>query len=219
MKLLKALMPLGMVGAAAYLLHAFLGRILWPAYNPLVTDLSTLTGDSAPNACLLRALIIVYGVCLILFSLGVVIRGWSAYHAATRTGYALFLVMAAVSTVGYAAFPLIGDKKIMVFQNRMHLAITVLVMLASVLALYLLAYGYFRKEKCGLPGGLSLIEALIMTVFGALNPIVMYLDLPIMGLVERITVYSLQAYVFALSYLHTFRPERMGWKRERPWRA
>ena len=74
MKLLKFLMPLGMIGAAAYMLHALLGPALWPAYDPMVMDLSTLTADSAPHARLLRVFTIVYGVCLILFSLGVVIR-------------------------------------------------------------------------------------------------------------------------------------------------
>lgn len=213
MKLLRMLAPLGMVGAAVYVLHALLGQLLWPAYDPLVTDLSTLTGDSAPNTGLLRVFTTAYGICVTLFALGPLLRGRSAYHAVTRTGYGALLLMGLLSTVGYALFPLMGDKKVMIFQNRMHLVITVLITLCALTALYLLAYGYLRKERRRLPGWLSLIAALIMTVFGALNPVAMYVDSPYFGLVERIAIYALQAYVFALSYLHTFSPERMGLKR------
>lgn len=211
MKLLKICMPLGMAGAVAYMSHALLGQLLWPSYSPMVMDLSTLTGDSAPDAGLLRVFTNAYGGCLIFFFGGLVIRGRTAYHAPTRIGYGLFLFMAIVSTVGYAMYPLMGDKEMMIFQNRMHMVITVLATLSTLLSLYLLAYGYLKEEKRKLPGWLSLIAALIMTAFGALNPIVMYADIPIQGLVERITIYSLQAYVFVLSYLHTRQPARMGW--------
>lgn len=212
MKLLKAFMPLGMVGAAAYVLHALLGPALWPAYDPMTMDLSTLTGEYAPNGGLLRALTNLNGACLVLLALGGLLRGWSAYHAATRLGYGVLLLMALLSAVGYGLFPLVGDKMEINFPNRMHLVTTVLVTLSTLLALYLLAYGYLKKEKCGLPGALSLTAALIMTAFGALNPLVLATGWPVLGLVERIGVFSMQAYVFALSWLHTFRPARMGLK-------
>ena len=209
MKLIKLLMPLGMIGAVAYMLHALIGPALWREYNSMVTDLSTLTADNSPIAGQMRVFTYTNGICLVLFSLGVCARGRSEYHAATRAGYWIFLFMALVSTVGYAFYPLMGDKKVMIFQNRMHLVVTIVVMLSTLAALYVLSYGYFRKERRALPGWLSLMTALIMTVFGALS-MVMMAGGSIFGLMQRISIYTLQGYVFMLSFLMTFEPERVG---------
>lgn len=42
------LFPLGMVGVLFYLAHTITGRILWKGYNPITTDISSLTADGAP---------------------------------------------------------------------------------------------------------------------------------------------------------------------------
>ncbi len=46
-------MPLGMIGVIFYLLHTLLGQLLWPDYNPITTDISSLTAVGAPNRTLL----------------------------------------------------------------------------------------------------------------------------------------------------------------------
>lgn len=61
-KIEKLLISLGMVGVIFYLLHTILGNILWTEYNPITTDISSLTANGAPNAPLLKAFGTIYGI-------------------------------------------------------------------------------------------------------------------------------------------------------------
>ena len=64
-KLCKCFMPLGMVGVLFYLAHTIIGRVLWTDYNPITTDISSLTADGAPNEQLLRVFTFIYGISMI----------------------------------------------------------------------------------------------------------------------------------------------------------
>lgn len=37
-----------MIGALAYFIHTILGNILWKEYNPITTDISSLTATGSP---------------------------------------------------------------------------------------------------------------------------------------------------------------------------
>lgn len=210
MKLTKYLMPLGMVSVIAYLIHVFAGQLLWPAYDPIAMDVSTLTADGAPNAGLLRIFTMVYGICFTLFAIGLVIKAFALYHTPTKIGYIIFLIMAVTSIFGYALFPLSGDKTVMSFQNLMHLIVTVIVVFTTIFSLYFIAYGYLKKERLRLPGYISLAAAVLITIFGPLTPIGMANEWNVLGLTERMVIFTVQAFVFALSFLHTFQAKWTG---------
>ena len=146
-KLEEFFMPLGMIGVVAYMIHIILGNILWHEYNPITTDISSLTADGAPNSSLLRIFTTIYGICMILFTLGMIVKSLKKYHLATRVGYTILLGMEVISLFGYSAFPLVGDKTIMNFQNMMHIAVTVAVVITTISSAFTLAYGYLSQEK------------------------------------------------------------------------
>lgn len=202
-KLEKILMPLGMIGVIAYMIHTILGNILWSQYNPITMDISSLTAQGAPNADLLRIFTTIYGICMILFILGMVIKSNRKYHLATRTGYVILLGMEVISLFGYTAFPLVGDKTVMNFQNMMHIAVTVAVVLTTITSAFTLAYGYLIQEKMKKLGKFILIMAIIITLCGVMNPISMIMGLNILGLTERAVIYSLQILIFVLSFYYT----------------
>ena len=204
MKWLKWLMPLGMIGVIVYFIHVFLGQILWAGYNPITTDISSLTATGAPNAGLLRIFTTIYGICFLAFAIGMVLKAWKDYHAVTKVGYIVFLIMAFTTTVGYAMFPLTGDKTVMNFQNMMHIIVTVIVVFTTISSFYLLAFGYLKKEKLKTLGRIGLVVAILITLFGAMNPIGMATNLNILGLTERLVIFPLQAFVFFLSFIYTF---------------
>ena len=199
----KVLMPLGMVGVVSYMFHIILGNILWSQYNPITMDISSLTAVGAPNENLLRVFTTIYGICMILFVLGMVIKSARKYHLATRVGYTVLLGMEVISLFGYAAFPLVGDKTVMNFQNIMHLAITVAVVATTIASAFILAYGYITQEKMQKLGKFILIMAIIITLCGMMNPICISMGLNIMGLTERLVIYPLQMMMFALSFYYT----------------
>lgn len=210
MKAARYLMPLGMISVITYFIHVFLGQLLWPEYNPVTMDISSLTADGAPNAGLLRIFTLIYGLCFMLFAVGMAIKAFKLYHAPSRVGYAVFLAMAVISFLGYGFFPLAEDKTAMSFQNVMHLAVSGAVVLTTLLSLYLTAFGYLKKEKLKLLGGASLAAAVLITVFGPMTPIGMANGWNILGVTERMVIFTLQLFVFFLSFVHTFKPKLAG---------
>ena len=205
MKYSDKLFPLGMISVLFYFTHVFLGQMLWKEYNPITTDISSLTAEGAPHANLLQVFTLIYGICLVLFAVGLVLKSFKKYHLITRIGYIIFLLMAIVSVIGYSLFPLTEDKMDMNFQNMMHIVVTVLVVFTTLASLYLIATGYLKKEKITSLGMVSLSAAFLITIFGALNPIGMANNWNILGLTERLVIFTLQAFVFYLSFMYTFK--------------
>lgn len=203
--LVRYFMPLGMIGVLFYFLHTILGNILWKAYNPITMDISSLTADGAVSAQLLRVFTGLYAICMILFSIGMIVIAFKKYHFLVRTGYIVLLVMNLISAFGYRLFPLEGDKTVMTFQNMMHIIVTVIVVFTTIATGFLLAVGYIKQEKLKKLGKGILIFAILITGFGILNPMNMAMGWGILGLTERLVIYTLQISLFILSYLYTFR--------------
>jgi Protein of unknown function (DUF998) len=201
---MKFFMPLGMVGVVFYLLHTILGNLLWPEYNPITTDISSLTADGAPNTELLRGFGMVYGICMILMASALIFKAFREYHSFLKAGSVILLIMQVASFIGYRLFPLTGDKTEMSFQNAMHLVVTLIVVFTTIAASFLLALGFLKQERIVRLGKLSLSFAILITLFGVLNPISMNLGLNILGLTERMVIYTIQAFMFVLSFYYTF---------------
>jgi len=200
----KYTMPLGIVSCVAYLLHTIIGNFLWTDYNPIKDDISSLTATNAPNAGLLRVFTAIYGICAILFVAGLIIKSFREYSKTTRMGYIIMMLMQLVSMFGYSLFPLSGDKSVMNFQNTMHIIVTVIVVFTTISSGFILAIGYLRKEKMIKLGRFILIMSIIITITGATNPIGIGMGLDILGLTERLVIYSLQFLIFTLSFYFTF---------------
>lgn len=203
-KLEKYLMPLGMIGVIAYLIHTFLGNILWEAYNPITMDISSLTAIGAPNAELLRIFTTIYGLAVILFVTGMVIKSFRKYNKLTRAGYIILLTMELISLIGYGLFPLTGDKTVMTFQNMMHIIVTAVVVFSTIAFGFVLAAGYLKQAETKKLGKFVLIMAVVITLMGVINPISMGAGLNILGVTERLVIYSLQTLILFLSYYYTF---------------
>ncbi len=200
----KMLMPLGMVGVVAYLIHTVLGNILWKDYNPVTTDISSLTAVGAPDRKLLMIFTTIYGFAVILFIIGMIIKSFRKYKNGVRVGWIVFLVMNLISLFGYSAFPLSENKEQMNFQNTMHIIVTIAVVFTTIAAGFILAYSYLKQEKNKKLGKFSLVMAVIIFITGALNPIGMANNLNILGLTERASIYSLQLMTFVFSAYYTF---------------
>ena len=203
-KINKYLMPLGMVGVLFYFTHTILGNILWKEYNPITTDISSLTANGAPNAPLLKIFLSIYSICMVLMVLGLIVRAFNHYHSMLRIGYVILMIMQLTSLFGYSLFPLTGDKTVMNFQNMMHIIVTVVVVFTTIASSFFISFGYLKQEKMKRLGNLTLVMAILITMFGMFNPISMGLHLNILGLTERLDIYTIQILMFMLSYYYTF---------------
>ncbi len=196
--------PFGMIGVIAYMAHIVIGQLLWPDYNWITTDISTLTAINAPNRELLLVFTTIYGIFMLIFVLGMIFKSFKDYNNPLKLGYCVLLLMNLVSIFGYNIFPLSEDKTIMNFNNMMHIVVTIIVVFTTITASYLLAYGYLKQEKSIKLGKFILVMAIIITITGALNPIAINNHLNILGLTERAVIFSLQIMIFYLSTYYTF---------------
>jgi hypothetical protein len=197
----KFLLPSGMLGVVFYFAHIIIGELLWKTYNPITTDISSLTADGAPNAGLLRVFTLLYGICTVLFAAGMVTKAFHKFHTLLRIGFLVFLVMELFSAVGYNLFPLTGDETQMNMQNTMHIVVTAVVVITTIASAFLIGLGYLRQEKKKRTGVFVLIMAVLITVFGSLNSLGMAWHM--LGLTERLCIYSLQIMTFGLSLINT----------------
>ena len=182
----------GIIAFAAYVIYAMLGNFLWEEYNPITTDISSLSAVGAPNQEILRPFLTIYEVCFLTFT--ITYTFWAFYSnkkKSIKAGAVLLLLMSLISAFGYGLFPLEGDKTQMTFQNLMHILVTAAVVFLSIAGLYFIAAGNFKDAKNKKFGKLLLVLVTIFTIFGATNPIVMGNNLPVLGLTERSAIYSL----------------------------
>lgn len=203
-KIYKGFMSLGMIGALFYIAHTILGQILWKAYNPITTDISSLTAEGAPNRNILSIFCNVYSVCMILFLIALIKKAFNEYNFMCKIGYILLMIMQLTSTFGYSLFPLSGDKTVMNFQNFMHIIVTIIVVFTTITSSFLIALGYLKQKNTEHLGKISLIMAILITIFGAAVPISMNLKINILGLTERLEIYTIQIFMIILSYNYTF---------------
>lgn len=203
-KLTKALVSLGMVGVLFYFAHTVIGRILWTDYNPVTTDISSLTADGAPNAHLLKIFTFIYGICMFLFVSALLKKSFSRSNRLLKAGYIVLMIMQLTSMFGYSLFPLSGDKTEMSFQNMMHIIVTVIVVFTTIASVFLISFGYIKQEKTRRLGHFTLVMAMLIALFGATNPIFIGLKLNMLGLTERLVIYTIQILMFILSFYYTF---------------
>lgn len=200
----NVLIPAGMAGTLVYMLHTIIGAKLWPEYNPVTTDISTLTAEGSPDAGLLRIFTLVYGVLMIFFAAGMVLRAFRVYNKSLKIAFALLLIMEAISLVGYGLFPLNPSLTMGSIQNTMHMAVTGIVVFTTIAFAYFAAFGYLNQEGLKRFGKFVRVIAVLITVFGIFNVITIGIGWPLLGLTERAVIFSIMLLLFAISNFETF---------------
>lgn len=198
--ILRFCLPLGMLAVLFYLLHTFLGNLWWSAYSPLSTDISSLTATGAPNAHVLRFFTTGYHACLVVFLAAMLGLSGAAHTRQAQAGYLLWLLMALISWFGYWFFPLESAPG---SSNAMHLAVTGVVVVLSLTGGFLIGLGYRRRAETGRMSLVVLFLTALMLAGGLLMALSRALGWNILGLCERLVIYSLLGQFFLLSAFHT----------------
>ncbi len=190
----------GAAAAIVYTLHVFIGGALWDGYSHVRQTISELTGNGAPNAGMLKIFTIIYSILALVFSISVYMLFWKYnVHKWALTGSVLLILMETTSLIGYNLFPLEDGGAVLSIGNFMHLAVTAIVALSAIGAIFLISFGLLKTPYFRTMGMLSLISAVILTGSGVATPIVLSNEWGIAGLVERINLFTLQVWFFSLS--------------------
>lgn len=190
----------GMLSSVVYILHVFIGGILWDGYSHIRQPISDLTGVGAPNAKLLRVFTNAYGILAIIFAVSVYIVLKDFVNKSSKIGMMLLIIMEISSFVGYSLFPLDGADAGMTLLNKMHIIVTVIVVITTIGSMFFIGVGFSKTKTMKKIGLFIILCGVIITISGASTGIIMANSIPILGLVERINIFTLQLIIFVLSF-------------------
>ena len=117
-----------------------------------------------------------------------------------RAGVYLFAIMEWVSAIGYRMFPLSDSGYAGAFQDVMHMVVTALVVLLSIVSLSVIVSAGLKDKSCRFYGVCAAI-ALGMMIVGAMG--MKIVPAQYFGVVERFSVFAATGFNAALG-LHLF---------------
>lgn len=209
MKLQKSFIFLGMLGVLFFVLHDFLGCILLKGYNPITSYISVLTADGTPYSGFLRTLIQLYQLCFLVFSVTLCYKAFKEYNVYTKIGFTLLFIVACISIFTFGVFPMTMESSINP-QNILHLLLILSIIILTNLSLFLLAFGYWKKDKILSVGKMTFTDAIIFLLSNLLHLVAIALHWNVLGLIQRVSAYSFLTFTFLLSYFYVRKQKTPG---------
>ncbi len=199
--LIQKLGLLGVVGFLSYTAAVVFAPLAYPGYHWMAQAVSDLSAENAPSLALWNQLSAFYNVCEVVCVTVVCIGMQGKGTKLLRTGIALFAVMEWISAVGYRMFPLSDSGYAGAFQDIMHMAVTAVVVLLSIVSLSVIIAAGAKDRSCRSYGACAGI-ALGMMLVGALG--MKLVPAEYFGVVERFSVFAATGFNAALG-IHLFR--------------
>ena len=142
---------LGLLGVISFLSYAaavVFAPLAYPEYDWKSQAVSDLMAANAPSLTLWNQLSSLYGVAGITCIMMVCVAIQGKLSKVLRLGIYIFAAMFWVSIVGFAMFPLSeGGAGGSTFQDIMHLIVTAVVVLLSIVSLILIMIGGYRNKN------------------------------------------------------------------------
>ena len=174
--------------------------LAYPGYDWLSQAVSDLSASNAPSLGLWNQLSSVYNVCEVVCATVLCIGIQGQKTKTLRVGIFLFAVMEWISAIGYRMFPLSDSGYAGTPQDVMHMVVTVVVVLLSLVSLVLIFVAGVKDRRCR-SYGICAAVALVMMLVGALGMKVV--PAAYFGVVERFSVFAVTGFNAVLG-LHLF---------------
>ncbi|HCM87146.1 MULTISPECIES: DUF998 domain-containing protein [Enterococcus] len=178
---------LGVISFLSYTAAVFLSPLAYPGYDWMAQAVSDLSASNAPSRVLWGQLSALYNGCGLVSITLVFIFVQGKLTKLLRSGIYFFTAMNWVSGVGYQMFPLTDSGYAGEFQDQMHVVVTVLVILLSIISLVLIIIGGIREKSffsLAIWAGL----ALVLMIAGAVG--INVVPIEYFGIPERFSVFA-----------------------------
>lgn len=202
--LIQKLGLLGVVSFLSYAAAVIVAPLAYPGYDWMAQAVSDLSAANAPSLALWNRLTALYNVCEVACVTVVCIGIQGKRTKLLRVGVYIFVVMEWVSAVGFRAFPLTDSGFAGTFQDTMHIAVTGVVVLLSIVTLVIIIIAGAKDRSCrsyGVCAGIALAMMLVGAVGMKLVPAEYF------GVVERFSVFAATGFNAALG-IHLFAEDR-----------
>ena len=194
---------LGLLGVLSFLSYAaavVLAPLSYPGYDWMAQAVSDLSAAEAPSLALWNQLSALYNACEVVCVTVVCIGIQGQKTRLLRTGIYLFAIMEWISAAGYRMFPLSSSGYAGAFQDVMHMVVTALVVLLSIVSLSVIIAAGVKDRSCR-SYGMCAAAALCMMLVGAIG--MKLVPAQTFGIVERFSVFAATGFNAALG-IHLF---------------
>ena len=195
---------LGAVSLLSYAAAVVFSPLAYPGYDPLAQAVSDLSAANAPSLALWNRLSSLYNVCEVMCVMMVCVGIAGVGTRLLRAGIYTFAAMEWISAVGYRSFPLSDSGYAGTPQDVMHMVVTALVVVLSIVSLTLVIIAGVRDAGCR-SYGICAAVALCMMLVGALG--MKLVPAAYFGVVERFSVFAATGFNAALG-IHLFLSDR-----------
>ncbi len=198
--LIQKLGLLGIVSFLSYTAAVVFAPLAYPGYNWMAQAVSDLSAANAPSLTVWNQLSALYNVCEVVCVTVVCIGMGGQKTKLLRSGVYLFAVMEWISAVGYRMFPLSDSGYAGTFQDGMHMVVTALVVLLSIVSLTIIIVAGIKSKNCrsyGMCAGIALGMMLVGAIGMKLVPDDYF------GVVERFSVFAATGFNAVLG-IHLF---------------
>ena len=196
---------LGLVSFLSYAAAVIFAPLAYPDYNWMAQAVSDLSAADAPSLALWNQLSALYNACEVVCVTVVCIGMQGRKTRLLRTGIYLFAGMEWISAIGYRMFPLSTGGYAGTFQDVMHMFVTALVVLLSIVSLTVIIIAGAKESACRSYGVCAAV-ALGMMLVGAVG--MKLVPAAYFGVVERFSVFAATGFNAALGvHLFCTRPE------------
>lgn len=195
---------LGAVSLLSYAAAVVFSPLAYPGYDPLAQAVSDLSAANAPSLALWNRLSSLYNVCEVMCVMMVCVGIAGVGTRLLRAGIYTFAAMEWISAVGYRSFPLSDSGYAGTFQDVMHMVVTAIVVVLSIVSLTLVIIAGARDAGCR-SYGICAAVALCMMLVGALG--MKLVPAAYFGVVERFSVFAATGFNAALG-IHLFLSDR-----------
>jgi hypothetical membrane protein len=198
---IKVLSLFGVMGVIFYFLHVFLGTIFYEGYNSFEQAISDLTASDSPSKNIASTFSFIYGIFTVIFSIVFFVWIRGRLNKIVTAGSCFFCIMTIISW-GYFFFPLSEAGYAGTLQDKMHVVVTVFVVVFTIIAIILFSIGFLKTKKYIYLGIISLCAFLLLMTGAILLNI---LPKEYFGLAERINVFTTVLYTGILSlWMHKY---------------
>ena len=177
-------------------MHIVFGRIFYEGYNPLVQAVSDLTANGSPSKNIARIFSFLYGIFTVVFAICFFVYFKNRINKIIAIGSCLFCIMNIISFFGYTLFPLSEVGYAGTLQDKMHMIVTVFVVVLTMISIVLYTFGFLKaKENKHL--GIISICTFVLLLAGAM--LINVLPQKYFGIAQRMNIYSIIIYTGILS--------------------
>ncbi len=180
----------GIIALISYTAAVVFAPMANPGYDWMAQAVSDISAESAPSRMLWNQIAALYGKCSVVCvtCVSIFVSENKISTKGFRTGIYLFSIMNWISGVGYAMFPLADSgNEIASFQEVMHIAVTVMVVVLSIVSLILLIFAGMKKRQTRMIGIFAAI-AFAMMMAGAIGTNIV--PAQYFGIAERFSVFA-----------------------------